>query len=352
MRAEIKLGISALLAILLLTTFPSTPSAQAPGTTPETALPVDLTPGEFTLPPEGSYRINESIPEAYFELRGLEGGMRLTMKIEILGVEQGRSIIELYSGDGALLKRETAVYGEGKNTSVTLVYQPSRESAGPESTQRLALKRYSGAMEYRLNLKVELVEDYAPGTGDAGSDPEAAVALPTLAENKSLRFTGSLASRDDGDDFVDCYKLRAVFSSSGDALKISLKPMGDLQVSISIYKGDYMLRSNASRSRAEPVTLSISGEWGGGREYEFLLRVDNSGGRGGGEYEVDAWIEAAHAQTSTITQTKPGQGFLNEETLRLLIVVGAAALVAISIAMLILRRRRIYRVEEVEWWGY
>ncbi|MCX8193729.1 MAG: hypothetical protein N3G77_07975, partial [Nitrososphaeria archaeon] len=104
MRAEIKLGAPALIAILLLLASSTTASAEAPGISPEKALPIDLTPGELTLPPEGRYSLNESIPEAYFELRGLKGGMRLTMDIEILGLEQGRSVIELYSGGGALLK--------------------------------------------------------------------------------------------------------------------------------------------------------------------------------------------------------------------------------------------------------
>ena len=347
MRIEPKLSLAALLLLSLL----AAASAKPPGTSFETALQVDLIPGKLTLPEEGYYQLNETRSEAYFELRGLEGGMKLTMELEALGAEQGRSIITLYSGEGALIRREKVVYGEGTRSTIELAYQPSMESAEPGARQYLVLKRYSGAMRYRITFTVDLVEDYAPGEGDAGADPETAISLPPIAGNSSISFTGHLASRDEGDDFADYYKLRVSFGASGESLKIRVKPSGGLQVAASLYKETYMLKHNASKGHGEPIELTLTGEWESGKEYGFLLRIDNSGGRGGGSYEVEAWVEGGPSQTSTATQPNLKPEGLDETTIKALIIVGAAALVVISIAMLILKRRRIYRVEEVGWWG-
>jgi len=65
---------------------------------------------------------------------------------------------------------------------------------------------------------------------------------------------------------------------------------------------------------------------------------------------VRIWIEEPNA-TSQTTEIKPPGG-LDERTLTMIVMAGAVALVAISILMIFLMRRRIYRVEEVYWWSY
>jgi len=345
-RVEIIPITLALLAIALPTAL-----AQPPGSSFQSALPVDLIPGKLTIPESGYYLVNETSAENYFELRGLEGGMKLKITVEVIGVEQGRSMIALYTGSGSLIKQEKAIYGEETMRKIELTYQPSKESAGPGTSQYLGIKVYSGAMNYKIELQTERVDDYSPGEGDAGSDLETAITLPTITGNRSLTFTGYLASREDGDDYSDYYMLGAIFGDSSDVLRIRINPSHGLYISASLYKETYMLKQNSSRGAGDEIQLTLSGKWEKDEEYDFLLRVDNLEGKGGGSYEVEAWIESGSSRSQTATQTLLKPSGFEESTIRLAIIAGAAALIAISIAMLILRRRRIYRVEEVGWWG-
>ena len=345
--------LTALLLALILTQS-SLSQPQYPGEDFQTALRIDLIPGETILPESGYYLLNESMGSHYFELRGLEGGYRLRVEVEVVGVEQGRVAIAIYSGSGELIAQEKLLYGSGTKEEAELVYQPSRESAGPAAIHYLALTRYSGALKYRLKLILESVEDYAPGEGDAGSDPETAIILPTIASGEPLSVRGYLASRQEGGDYadhVDYYRLRVIFADSHDVLRLRFKPASGQYLSATIYQEGFRLKHNKSKAAGEEFAISLGGEWENGREYEFVLRVDNLGGRGGGGYQFEAWIEEAASQTATSIQTQPGPGGLEESAVKLLIIAGAAALVAISIIMLLLRRRRLYRVEEVGWWG-
>ena len=309
-----------------------------------------MIPGETILPESGYYLLNESMGSHYFELRGLEGGYRLRIEVEVVGVEQGRVAIAIYRESGELIAQDKLLYGSGTKEKAELIYQPSRESAEPGAIHYLALKWYSGALKYRLKLILESVEDYAPGEGDAGADPETAIPLPVIDSENPISVKGYLASRPEGDDYADYYKLRVVFANSHDILKLRFKPARGQYLSATIYQEGYRLKHNKSKAAGEEFAINLGGEWENGREYEFVLRVDNLGGRGGGGYRFEAWIEAA-SQTATSILTQPGPGGLEESTVKLLIIAGAAALVVISITMLILRRRRLYRVEEVGWWG-
>ena len=343
--------IALLLAPILIQSSLSQP--QYPGRSPETALRIDLVPGEVALPESGYYLLNESMGSHYFELRGLEGGYRLRVEVEVVGVEQGRVTVAIYRENREIVAQDKLLYGSGTKEEAELTYQPSREFAEPGAIHYLALTRYSGALKYRLKLILESVEDYAPGEGDAGSDPETAIILPTIASGEPLSVRGYLASRHDGGDYadyVDYYRLRVIFADSHDVLRLRFKPARDQYLSATIYQEGFRLKHNKSKAAGEEFAISLGGEWENGREYEFVLRVDNLGGRGGGGYQFEAWIEAAN-QTATSIPTRPGPGGLEESTVKLLIIAGAAALVVISITMLILRRRRLYRVEEVGWWG-
>ena len=342
------------LAIILVAAAQLQASAQEqPGGSFENALRVSLIPGEQAIPEQGYYRLNETSAAHYFLLDGVEGGYRLEIRIEVRGVEQGRTAVALYTEGGEPIIQRKILYGYGTSETIELAYQPSRESAEPGSAHYLSLIRYSGAAEYRLILSLESVEDYAAGEGDAGSSPEAAITLPSLEPGETVRASGHLASRLDGGryaDRVDCYKLRVVYGGGRDALKILLKPSHGLPISATLFQGDFRLKHNESRRPGEPATITLRGDWKPGQEYSYILRIDNLGGRAGGSYEFEAWIEPGN-ETQPPTPGPGSQGGLQASELRLLVVVGAAALIAISIAMLILRRRRIYRVEEVGWWG-
>jgi len=341
--------IALLLAPILIQSSLSQP--QYPGEDFQTALRVDLIPGETLLPESGYYLLNESMDSHYFELRGLEGGYRLRVEVEVVGVEQGRVAIAIYRESGELIAQDKLLYGSGTKEKAELTYQPSRESAKPGAIHYLALTRYSGALKYRLKLILESVEDYAPGEGDAGADPETAILLPVIDSENRVSVKGYLASRLEGDDHADYYRLRVIFADSHDVLRLRFKPAGGQYLSATIYQEGYRLKHNESKAAGEEFAISLGGEWENGREYEFVLRVDNLGGRGGGGYQFEAWIEEAASQTATSILTQPGPGGLEESTVKLLIIAGAAALVVISITMLLLRRRRLYRVEEVGWWG-
>jgi len=350
MRSSNLLGGLLLLLLLSISIAPQALAQQQyPGKSFEDALRIDLVPGELTMPESGYYLLNETGEAHYFELRGLEGGFKLTIKLEVIGLEQGRAAISIYSG-GELILQKIVLYGYGTRDLIELTRQPSRESAGPEAIHYLVLTPYSGAAKYKLSLILESVEDYAPGEGDAGSDPETAISLPRISPGSPVTVKGYLAPRLGGDDHVDYYRLRVAFADSHDILKLRFKPARGQYLSASLYQEGYRLKHNKSKAAGEEFTISLRGEWENGKEYEFFLRVDNQGGRGGGGYQFEAWIEAAN-QTATSIPAQPGPGGLEESTIKLLIIAGAAALVAISITMLLLRRRRLYRVEEVGWWG-
>jgi hypothetical protein len=343
-----------LTAIMLLAAFMAQSAlCQEPGKSFETAPLIKLIPGEITIPESGQYTLDANNSQQCFKLDGLKPGYRLTIEAEISGVEQGRGIISLYKDSGELIAQRKIQYGSGTTDKIKVAYQPSLESGGQVQSYYLTLGWYSGSMKYRLTLALEAVEDYAPGMGDAGSSPDTAIRLPDLSPGKTIEAKGYLASADDGGDFadhVDYYVIRARFNNSRSALKVSVDPLGDMRLSASLFMGDRRVTYGSSREPGGEIRLDISGEWKTGDAYEFAIRVDNLADRSGGGYVVRAWIEEPNA-TSQTTEIKPPGG-LDERTLTMIIMAGAIALVAISILMIFLRRRRIYRVEEVDWWSY
>lgn len=347
-RRAAPLIILALIALIL-------PAAcQEPGASFETALPVDLIPGEVQVPESGGYVLNSTSQRHYFELRGLQAGQRLEIELEVTGIEQGRAAVAIYKETGELIAQKRIQYGSGTRESIAMAYQPGLESAAPGSTHYLALIWYSGSMSYRLTLALEPVEDYSPGSGDAGSSPDAAIRLPDLEPGEMLEARGYLASIDDGGDaadHVDYYLIGARFNSSRSALRIQVDPIGEMRIAASVYRDGYRLAYGSSGEPGGEVSLEVPGDWEPGESYEFALRVDNLADRSGGAYLIRAWIEEPNATGGQQAPIQPPEG-PGGQLLELMVIAGAAALIAISIAMLILRRRRIYRVEEVGWWGY
>jgi hypothetical protein len=344
----------ALIAIMLLATFTAQSAlCQEPGESFETAPLIKLIPGEVTAPESGYYILNANSSQHCFKLEGLKPGYKMTIEIEVIGIEQGRGIISLYKESGELVTQRKIQYGSGTSEKINVAYQPSLESGGAAQNHYLTLGWYSGSMKYRLHLALEDVEDYAPGMGDAGSSPDTAPRLPDLSPGKTIEAKGYLASADDGGDFadhVDYYLIRARLNSSKSVLRILIDPVGEMRLSASLFMGDRRLTYGSSKEPGGEIKLDVSGEWKPGDVYEFAIRVDNLADRSGGAYLIHAWIEEPNATEQQKTEIKPPGG-LDERILTMMIMAGAAALIAISILMIFLRRRRIYRVEEVGWWG-
>jgi len=344
-----------LIAIMLLAAFMAQSAlCQEPGESFETAPIIKLIPGEITIPESGHYILNASMGQQCFRLDGLKPGYRLKIEVEINGVEQGRGIISLYKESGELIAQKKIQYGSGTRDRIEIAYQPSLESSGPAQSHYLTLGWYSGSMKYNLTLLLENVEDYASGMGDAGSSPETAIHLPDISPGRIIEAKGYLASADDGGDFadhVDYYIIRARLNSSRSVVRVIVNPLEDMRLSASLFMGDRRLTYGSSKEPGGEIRLDVSGEWKPGDVYEFIIRVDNLADRGGGAYLIRAWIEEPNATSQQTTEIKPPGG-LDERILTMMIMAGAAALVAISILMIFLRRRRIYRVEEVGWWGY
>lgn len=345
----------AIVMIMLLTLAAAQAAfCQEPGESTENALQIKLIPGEITLPESGYYILNSTRSQQFFRLEGVRGGHKLTIEVEALGVEQGRAAITLQKESGEIIIQRKIQYGLGTSEKIALTYQPSIESAPPDSAHYLALSWYSGSMEYRIRLSLESAEDYGPGMGDAGSSPESAMQLPELSPGKILELKGYLASLDDGGDMadrVDYYLMGARFNSSKSTLKISIKPLSSMRISASLYMGDHRVAYGSSREPGGEVRLDVPGEWRLDERYSFTIRVDNLADKNGGAYAIRAWIEEQNATEHQATIVKPPGG-LDERALTMIVMAGAASLIAISVLMIFLRRRRIYRVEEVGWWGY
>ena len=344
------------IALIMLLTLAAAQAAfcQEPGESPETALQIKLIPGEITLPESGHFILNSTRSQQFFRLEGVQGGYKLMMEVEVLGVEQGRAAITLQKESGEIITQRKVQYGSGTSEKIALAYQPSIESARPGSAHYLALSWYSGSMKYRIRLSLESVEDYGLGKGDAGSSPESAMQLPGLSPGKILELKGYLASLDDGGDMadrVDYYLMGARFNSSKSILRISIKPLSDMRISASLYMDDHRVAYGSSREPGGEVSLEIPGEWKLDERYSFTIRVDNLADKNGGAYAIRAWIEEQNATEHQATIVKPPGG-LDERALTMIVMAGAASLIAISVLMIFLRRRRIYRVEEVGWWGY
>ncbi len=349
-------GLAILLTVFVILTMIMAQAAlcQEPGESFEKAPLIKLIPGEVAAPESGYYILNATRSQHCFKLDGLQPGYRLTIELEALGVEQGRAVISLYKESGELVSQRKIQYGSGTSEKIIMRYQPSLESAGEPQIHYLALGWYSGSLRYGLRLILEAVEDYAPGMGDAGSGPDSAIRLPDLSPEKPVELRGYLASVDDGGDFadhVDYYLIRVRFNSSKSILKIMVKPLGEMRISTSLYMGDRRIAYGSSREPGGEVKLEVSGQWSPGEDYAYTIRVDNLAERGGGAYEIRAWIEEPNATESQATQIRPPGG-LSEQTLTMIIMAGAASLIAVSILMIFLRRKRLYRVEEVGWWGY
>ncbi|MEM1655639.1 MAG: hypothetical protein QXY27_04890 [Nitrososphaerota archaeon] len=327
---------------------------QEPGESFETAPAIKLVTGEITLPESGYYILNSSRSQHIYRLDGLQGGYRLTIILEFAGIEQGRAAISLHKESGEIIAQRRIQYGMGTSQEMSIAYQPSIESAPPGSAHYLALSWYSGSMKYRIRLSLESMEDYGLGKGDAGSSPESAMQLPELSPGKILELKGYLASLDDGGDMadrVDYYLMGARFNSSKSILRISIKPLSDMRVSASLYMDDHRVAYGSSREPGGEVSLEVPGEWKLDERYSFTIRVDNLADKNGGAYVIRAWIEEQNAAEHQATMVKPPGG-LDERVLTMIVMAGAASLIAISVLMIFLRRRRIYRVEEVGWWGY
>ena len=337
----------ALLILLALASIQAS-AAVKPGDSFENAGALDLSAGEAVV--EGS--LTAPLQENhYYLLRGLGSGMKVAVEVTLRGISSAHVTVSLYSSSRARLTGYDAALGTGNVKNVTLSYVLAY-SPGENRTLYLRIGKSRGALNYTAQISIEYLYDYdMQSMRDAGASADQALKVPGVSANLSQKWIGYLSSSGEGEDYEDYYRFAAELSP-GDVLHVQLTPSRDLRIRATLYSQDlFPLKTNQSEIRGQPINLAVSGEWKN-KAYVFYLAVDNLGGTGGaGDYTVKAWIETKQPQsqqTQTIAETPGG---VEESALKFGIIAAAVALIAISIVALILRRRRIYRVEEVGWWG-
>jgi len=344
MKPTTKLSIA--LIILLLAALMPMAQASKPGKTFEKAAVIDLSTGKAFI--KGSL-IEES--NHYYKLIGLRSGVKVIIEAELTGVSSAYLTISLYSADYARLTGYDGVLGTGSVKKVKLEYALSQSLAGGNQTLYLRFGKTRGAFNYSAEISVEYVSDLYPTNpeGDAGDRASTALKAPEISPNKTSSWSGYLSSTTTGEDYEDYYQLKAKLSK-GDVLAIIIQPSKDLRLEAALLSADlFPLKTNQSELRGKPVIIKLSGEWED-KPYTFYLKISNFGGTGGeGTYAVKAWIEKPGAQTAQTTTTTV-EAPVQESMIKFAIIIAAIALIAISIIILILRRR-MYRVEEVGWWG-
>ena len=336
-----------LIALLLLMSF-SEIAAIKPGRSFEEASrnPIDVSVGMILI----TNNITESGGH-YYRLEGLRTGMKLTVKITLTAIKSAYYIVSLHSSDYARLTGYDGILGYKNVKEIKLEYVIARIPIRENTTLYLKVSQSGGAVSYKAEISTEPVSDIYPTNpeGDAGDSAATALKAPEIMPNKTSSWTGYLSSTTTGEDYEDYYQLKAKLSK-GDKLAILIQPSKDLRLEASLLSADlFPLKTNQSELRGKPVIIKLSGEWED-KPYTFYLKISNFGGTGGeGTYTVKAWIEKAETsivQTSTTTTEFP----IRESMIRFGIIIAAIALIVISILVLLLRRRA-YRVEEVSWWG-
>ncbi|MCD6235959.1 MAG: hypothetical protein J7J94_03080 [Thaumarchaeota archaeon] len=338
----------AILLTLLLLSLSQAISAVKPGNSIETAGAVDLSMGGAIL--EGS--LTEPLQQNhYYALKGLGSGVKIVVNLTLRGLKPAHAVAALYSAKGARLTGYDLALGAGNVKKLSLSYALAY-APGENRTLYLRIGKSRGALNYTAEISVEYLYDYSlQSARDAGDKPSQAIEVPAIPPNQTQSWIGYLSSSQGGDDHEDYYKFSADLSP-GAVLRVQVTPSKNLRIRATLYTQDlFPLKQNQSELSGQSINLEASGEWEAKR-YTFYLEVDNLGGTGGdGEYSVKAWVEGGRPQgQQTQTAAAPPTG-VSEQLLKTGIIAAAVALIAISIAVLVLRRRRAYTVEEVGWWG-
>lgn len=326
---------------------------QTPGTDFESALPLDLSAGYVWV---NSSLIKPFEDNHYYMIEGLKSGVEVRVEGVLIGVESGLTTVSLYSSDQARLIGVDQVLGKNTRKRVELKYMLGYDPRSPEELAvYLRIGKSSGAA-LNYSLKIYRVEYFDAGSGrDAGGAFDAALPLSITTKDVITRFTGYLSEKDYGNDFVDYYKL-PVELARGQELLVEIKPSTELMIRASLLNATdrFTLKSNRSEAKGEPLTLRVKGDWKAGLN-NFYLVVENTGGAGGGgQYSVTVQIitpTATETTTTTTTNTSPWP-YVDQETLRNLIILIAIVTVVIAVIVIIIMRKRAVRVEE-EWgsWG-
>ena len=340
--------IAAALILLLLASI-NMSQAVKPGKSFEDAGVIDLSTGSAEI--KGSL-LDPLENDHYYALVNLTSGTRIRLEITLTGVKSAYVTASLYASNHARLVGYDAPLGSGSKKELLFVYSLAYNPEEPNQTLYLRFGKSRGALNYTARITRERVDDFASGR-DAGDSPNWALKTPEVTKDSEADWTGYLSKKDEGNDFEDYYQIPAKLYA-GDVLVIRITPSKDLRVRANLLSSDlFPLRSNSCQARGQPITLRLTGDWKG-QTYTFYLTIANFEGiGGGGEYRVEALIQKSANATATqgnATTPTPPQG-PEESTIKLGIIVGAIALIAISIAVLIMRRRRLQRVEEVGWWG-
>jgi len=338
--------LSIILVILLLIASIPASEAVAPGETIEKAGAVDISTGKAVL--TGSL-LEES--NHYYKLLGLRSGVKLVIEAELTGISPAYLTISLYSSEYARLTGYEGVLGAGNTKKIKLEYALSQSPGGENRSLYLRFGKTRGAFNYTAEISLEYVADIYPTNpeGDAGDSASTALKAPEIAPNKNSTWSGYLSSSTTGEDYEDYYRLEAELSK-GDELVILIQPSKELKLEASLLSADlFPLKTNQSELKGKPLLIKLAGEWED-KPYTFYLKIGNFGGTGGeGTYSVKAWIEKPGSQVTKTSRT-PAEAPIQESMIKFAIIIAAAALIAVSIIILILRRR-MYRVEEVGWWG-
>jgi len=343
----LRIALPLLIALLIAATAAAHAAYPSPGKTFEEAGEVSLSTGEAEV--EGSL-LGAFENDHYYMLTGLTSGMRVKIEATLIGGESTYLTVSLYSSKRARLTGYDGPVPAGGKKKITLEYELAYDPLEPEPTLYLRFGKSRGAFNYTAKISVEYADDLN-SMRDAGAEANTALQSPKLTPESPANWSGHLSSKDSGNDYADCYAIKADLSR-GEELAIKIEPSDQLRVKANLLSSDlFPLRSNSCKSRGQTIVLRLTGDWEP-KTYTFYLAISNfDGAGGGGEYAVKAWIrklENASIPQQTVTTI---QGEVEESAVKLGILVGAAALIAISIAILILRRRRMYRVEEVGWWG-
>ena len=341
--------ITALAIALLILASTHAVHAVTPGKSFEDAGVIDLSTGSAEI--KGSL-LDPLQNDHYYALVNLTSGTRIRLEITLMGVKSAYVTASLYASNHARLVGYDAPLGSGSKKELVFEYSLAYNPEEPTQTLYLRFGKSRGAFNYTARITRERVDDLASGR-DAGDSPEWALQTPKVTKDSEADWIGYLSEKDEGNDFEDYYQIPAKLDP-GDVLLIKITPSKDLRIRANLLSSDlFPLRSNSCKARGRPITLRLTGDWKG-QTYTFYLTIANfEGVGGGGEYRVEALVQKSANATATqgnATTPTPPQG-PEESAIKLGIIAGAIALIAISIAALILRRRRLHRVEEVGWWG-
>ena len=207
-------------------------------------------------------------------------------------------------------------------------------------------------VDYTINIGIEKLLDTK--NVEAADKPEKATPLGSIALGTPMIISGYLSAKDYGIDYADHY----VFSTTlgpGKELIATLTTSGENNYEIALLdQTGFSLRYNQTAQKGS-TTLKLTNEKTG--EVMYYLKISNAGGvGGGGPYTVSLEVRPIQITTTTTTttgtatnQTQPTvMPTLDAETARTIIYGAVSGIAAVSViaAILMIRRRRVYVVEE------